>query len=309
MRRLVLCATAVVLLMAGLSLSAAEPFWAQATFVKGLPTMRAGGIGEPLPLRRGAVLHRGDKVSVPEGSQASFLLSGGGVLVVRGGTETVVGESAGETAPALATVARNLSKTLLSREGDNPMLKHLGGLRGSERNLALAPIRTRVRSGGTILQWVAAPGVKRFAVTLMGPADSLFEEKTAETSLAIPAAKLIPGETYYWEVRDAASTDDFSTLGSGSFTVLDARAESKVQALLADLGRSFPNAVAQEDDTPLFLTYQVYRENGLNADALKTLILLERRDPTDGELQRWKKELMRDLGLADGDDLRLLPPA
>jgi len=309
MRRLVLSAAVAALLLLGLSVSAAEPFWAQATFVKGLPTVRAGGTGEPQPLRRGAVLHRGDKVQVPEGAQASFLLSGGGVLVARGGTEQVLGEAAVEAAPALTTVARNLSKTLLSREGDNPMLKHLGGLRGSERNLALAPVRTRVRGGGTTLQWVASPGVKRYAVTLMGPADTLFEEKTAETSLAVPASQLTPGETYYWEVRDAASTDDFSTLGSGSFTVLDARAESKVKGLLADLDRSFPTAVAQEDDTPLFLTYQIYRENGLNAEALKTLILLERRDPGDGEIQRWKKDLMRDLGLADGDDLRLLPPA
>lgn len=309
MRRLSLLATAAALLLAGLSLSAAEPFWAQATFVKGAPTVRAGGTAEPQPLKRGSVLHRGDKVLAPEGAQASFLLSGGGVLVVRGGTEAVLGETTAQAAPALAAVAKNLSKALLSREGDNPMLKHLGGLRGSERNLALAPVRTRVRPAETTLRWVPAPGVKSYAVTLMGPGEDLYEQKTSQTSLAVPVARLTAGETYYWEVRDAATTDDLSTLGSGSFTVLEAKDEARVQALLADLQRTFPASPPQEDDTPLFLSYQIYRESGLNADALKALIQLERKNPTDGELRRLRKELLRDLGLAEGDDALLLPPA
>lgn len=307
MRALLRIAVAAGLVFAGAASHAAESFWAQATFVKGAPTVLSVGAKEPSPLQRGAVLHKGDKVMVPEGAQASFLLNDGAVLVLRGPADQVMGFKASPVSPGLASVAQNLSKTLLANEGDNPMLKHLGGLRGSERNLAIAPCRTRVRPGPVTLLWATRSGVKRYAVTLMGPDDSLFEQVTTDTALPVPADRLKAGETYYWEVRDAASTDSLSTLGSGSFAVLDTKAEARVKGLLGDLKKAFPEP--GEDDTPLFLTYQLYRENGLSADALATLAALLKHAPTDPELLRWKEELLKDMGLAEGDEARLAPPA
>ena len=60
--------------------------------------------------------------------------------------------------PSLGEVAHNLTRTLAARGDEEPLLKHLGGLREEGRNLVVAPRRTRVRSGPVRLVWEPAPG-------------------------------------------------------------------------------------------------------------------------------------------------------
>ncbi len=300
-------ATVVLLCGAGLAARAAEPFWAQVTFVKGTAIFVPAGGGGPQPLKRGAVLHRGDKVQAAEGGQASFLLSDGSVVVVRSGSEQLLGSAKPGEGPTLTAVAKNLSQALLAREGDNPMLKHLGGLRGGERNLAVGPCQTKVAAADVALVWAARPGVVRYAVTVMGPGDDLYEQTVQGTRLELPAGRLAKGATYYWEVRDAAAADTFTALGSGSFTTLDAKAESRVKSLLEGIGKAFPGP--GDDDTPLFLSYQIYRENGMSLDALATVGAMLKRSPEDAELRRWQQDLCKDMGVDERDAPLLLPPA
>lgn len=207
--------------------------------------------------------------------------------------------------PTLKAVASNLSKSLMAREGDNPMLKHLGGLRGAERNLALAPCRTKVRRESLRLIWVAKPGVATYAVTLMGPDDSLAEFSTAQPHVDVPAEKLGGGGVYYWEVRDAASRDSLSVLGSGTFTTLEKKAEEDLRALEASIREAYPER--GEDTTPQFLSLQIYRERGLNLDALRLLNSMVSTAPEDTDLVRLRRELCEEMGVSEADAAKLLP--
>jgi len=292
-------AVACLILSAANAAQAAEPFWAQATFIKGEISFVPAGEDEAGSLERGQVLHQGDTVAVPEGARASFLLNDGGILVLKSSTETVLGPKVEAGEPSLKTVASNLSKTLLSREGDNPMLKHLGGLRGGYRNAALAPCRTKVLGDGVRLIWMKNTGTKKYIVTLMGPGDDLKEKTITETYWDVSSADLAPGEMYYWEVRDAASPDSFSTLGSGSFTVLEDKAGQEVRGLLSGIRTAFSGSTPVEDSTPLFLSYQIYREKGLNLDALVTLREMIGYDPADETLRRWQREICKEMGLPE----------
>ncbi len=280
---------------------AADPFWAQATFVRGTVTSKPAGAPEGAKVALGAVLHKGDLVTAGEASSASFLLNDGSLLVVRAGNSVKLGEKGGEGGPTLAAVATNLSKTLLSREGNNPMLKHLGGLRGAGRNIVLAPNRTKVRSGSVRLLWLPHAGTKNFLVTVMGPGDSLFETKVSGTEFDLPAEKVAITGSYYWEVRDADSKDSMSSLGSGNFSTLDRQSIAEVSGMEAKISQAFPAASPGEDSTGLFLSYQIYREHGLALDALRTLEKMISLRPDDQELLRWRKEMTRDLGIDERD--------
>ncbi len=298
----VMVATVVV---AGGGPAAADEGWAQATFVRGeaVAVPAAGGAEQPIHL--GAVLHQGDRVRVAAGGQASFLLASGRVVVVRGGNEAVLGADAAVSGPSLSEVAVNLSRTLLAREGDNPMLKHLGGLRSAGRALALVPNRTRVRAGAVRLVWTPAPGVASYAVAVMGPQASVFETTVAATRLDLPAEVVQPGATFFWEVRDAASADSFTALGSAGFTTLDRAAEDQVEALEASVAAGF--ADGGEDSSPLFLRYQVLRQHGLGLEALEALEELRRQSAATAEVSRWRADLLEEMGLEDGDAAVLLP--
>jgi len=302
---LVLVMAAAVVAGSGPPAGAAEEFWAQVTFVRGSATFRPSGGGAEQAVRLGSVLHQGDVVRAAEGGQVSFLLSSGGVLVVRPGHETALGSGAPAEGPSLPSVAVNLSRTLLAREGDNPMLKHLGGLRSAGRSVALAPNRTKVRSGPVRLAWTPAPGVSSFAVAVMGPQASVYEARVAGTSLEVPADQLQPGATYFWEVRDAASADSFTALGSAGFTTLDRAADDEVRALESSLSQAFP--AGGEDGSPLFLRYQVLRQHGLGLEALAALEALRARVGADPELERWRGDLLEELGLKAEDLPALLP--
>lgn len=295
-------ASALALALAVPSLSK-EPFWAQVTYLKGSASVTLAGSSDAQPLRRGTVLHRGDLVKTGEGSQVSLLLHDGGVVVVRASSDLVLGKAQAAEGPDLKAVAGNLSKTLMAREGDNPMLKHLGGLRGTDRNLALAPCRTKVRRDGLRLQWSPRAGVSKYDVTLMGPDDSLAEFSTSETQVAIAADRLSPGGIYYWEVRDAAARDSLSILGSGTFTALDKKAEGEVRSLEASIRSAYPSG--GEDTTPQFLAYQLYRERGLNLDALWSLNGMLAAEPADPELQRLRSELCREMGISEAEAAKL----
>jgi hypothetical protein len=300
-----LFASAVLTLALASPAPAKDTFWAQVTFLKGSATVTTAGSPQAQPLKLGAVLHLGVMVKTAEASQVSLLRNDGGVLVVRSSSEVILGKTQVSPVLPLKTVAGNLSKTLLTREGDNPMLKHLGGLRGAERNLALAPCRTKTRRDGVRLVWVAKPGVAKYAVTLMGPDDAITEFTSAETSVAVPSQKLQTVGVYYWEVRDAATKDTLSILGSGTFTTLDPKVEAEVRSLEKALKEAYPEM--GEDSTPQFLAFQIYREKGLNLDALMVLNRMLAPSPANGELLQMRKDLCEEMGLIESGAAGLLP--
>ena len=299
--RLLLAATLVFAL--AVPAFAKDVFWAQVTYLKGSATFTAAGSQQAQPLKRGAVLHSGDIVATGEASRVSFLLSSGAVMVVEPSSKVVLGRAAVHLDPNLKVVASNLSKTLLSREGDNPMLKHLGGLRGTERNLALAPCRTKVRCEGLQILWISRAGVAKYAVTLMGPDDGISEFAASETKVTVPASNLAPGGVYYWEVRDGAAKDTLSILGSGTFTTLDKKTEEEVKSMEKAIAAAYP--APGEDSTPQFLSFQIYRERGMNLDALRLLGKMLASSPSDGELLRLRKDLCEEMGISESDSARL----
>lgn len=288
--------TALCMIFIAVSAFSADTFWAQATFVKGDVKVKPSGGNASSELRLGAVLRKGDTVITADKSRASFLMSDGSIKVVMENSALVLAPSAEPEAASLKTVAENLSKSLLSREGDNPMLKHLGGLRGGQENMALAPDKTKVHAGKIKLCWLPAPGVSKYTVTLMGPGDSMFETTVEKTFFSVPDEKILPGTTYYWEVRNAAERDSITSLGSGSFSTLDKKEDSTVR----DLEKSISSAIKPgdaQDPSVMFILYQVYREHGMNLDALSTLEKINSAEAGNTEVLRLRKELLRELGM------------
>lgn len=279
---------------------AKEKFWAQTTFVKGSVSVTCKG-KEPVSLKLGDILHRGDAVKTEKGSKASFLLHDGKIVVLQGGSDMTMGEVPKDGNPALVSVAKNLTKSLLAREGDNPMMKHLGGMRAYGKNIALAPNRTKVLLEDLKFIWLPSPPAKKYAFTLMGPDDMMWETTVPETTVEVPAEKLSPEATYYWEVRDAALRNSFTSLGSGSFTTLDQEESDKIQTLTASIRGAFQDVSPREDLTPTFLTYQIYREHGMNLYALIALQNMIDADPESEELLRWRRDLVRLMGLDIAD--------
>lgn len=288
-------------LLAAVSLCAGSEFWAQTTFVRGDVSVVSSSSSDSETLKIGDVLHRGDRVTAGDEGRASFLLNDGSILTLSSGKQITLGEDSSSTNPTLAQVASNLTKTLLAREGDNPMLKHLGGLRAEGKNIALAPCETKVRKDTLTFAWIPKPLTKRYTFTLMGPDDMFLEETVRVTSIRIPSEKISSDTTYYWEVRDAAIRNSITSLGSGSFTTLDPATERKLQSLEKNIDDAFTGQAHENDLTPYFLRYQIYREMGLNLDALKILQEMINRDPDNSNLQRWKSELAEIMGLDEGD--------
>lgn len=279
-------------------------FWAQVTFTKGEVSVTRNGEEKAVPLERGQVVHQGDQIHTGKGSRASLLRHDGSIKVVAANRTHEVGSTDRQgDGEGLKTVAGNLSKTLMSRGGDNPMLKHLGGLRGDERNLALSPSRTKVIAGDTELIWLPKYGTKKFQVTLMGPGDSLFEKMVEGTTLVVPAEEFKAGETYWWEVRDPRSRNAISSLGHGSFATLAEDEEKAVRAMLAEVDLAFGEDA--DDSSGDFLRYQIYLEYGLHLDALRTLQGILGADGEDAGLLRRRKDLCDEMQI-DEKDLQLI---
>ncbi len=301
MKRTILVIFVVMMVLSAGVLFGKPLFWAQATAVKGDVLYQETGKLDKTALTIGKVLHKGDRIAASEDARASFLLSDGSILVVKPGTEVVLDKDSSTADPSLATVAKNLSKTLLSREGDNPMMKHLGGLRSTGKNIALAPNRTAVKVDDIQFVWLSKPLVKRYAFILMGPDDMFYEETTSETVLNVKADKLVNGATYWWEVRDASMKNSITSLGSGSFTTLDAKSEQNIDSLKESIDKAYVSVPEEGDTTGLFLTYQIYRENGMNLDALLALDRIIEANPDNSELGHWRSELVSMMGLEDAD--------
>ena len=295
----------LLVLTAPIHAGSKNSFWAQTTFIKGAASCRTAGQGAASPLKLGMVLHQGDTVTVDKGGSVSFLLNDGSILVVRPETPVVLGEPARKSGPPLADVAKNLTQTLLARQGDNPMMKHIGGLRAEGKNIALAPTRTKVRMGKLVFVWLPKPPVQRFVFTLMGPDGMLYETTVSGTRTEVPPDKLAPGSTYYWEVRDAAIPDSVVTLGSGTFGTLDRNAEEKVRSLESTIAAAASQIKDADDFTASFLTYQISRENGLSLDALLALGPMIAGHPENEELLHWRSDLCKEMEL-DPADIPLL---
>jgi hypothetical protein len=293
------------LLLLTIPVCCSDSFWAQATFVKGEVKVKPSGSNGTADLKLGAVLHKGDTVITSEGARASFLLSDGSIKVLQEKSTLVLSPKAESSSASLKAVADNLSKSLLSREGNNPMLKHLGGLRGGEKNIVLGPNKTRMAIGAVRLHWLSATGTTKYAVTLMGPGDLMFEQVTDKTYLDIPAEKLLPATTYYWEIRNAADKDSLNALGSGSFVTLEKKEADDVKALEGKLRSAVQESKA--DPAIQFLLYQVYREHGMNYDALLMLESILADDKGNTEVLRLRNDLCRELGVDERDSV--LPDA
>ena len=291
-----------------LPLDASTTFWAQTTYVKGDVKVIPSDRSESHALKLGMILHRGDTVATGEGARASFLMHDGAIFTIGPSSKKTIGERKGMSKPSLAKVATNLTKTLLTREGDNPMLKHLGGLRAGERNIAMAPNQTAVTLGDLLFTWIQSPHVKRYTFTLMGPEDFFWEKTLTETTISVPGKMVTAGATYYWEIRDASIRNSFSALGSGTFTTLDSETAERVAGLTGTIDREMKNLKADDDFTPLFLKYQIYRENGMNLDALQILTRMIRLDPGNDLLLRWRSDVARLMNLEEDDLTALTGP-
>jgi hypothetical protein len=305
--RIKLFVVLVVGILSSVSSYCSDPFWAQATFVRGDVKVKPSGSNSVVELKLGEVLHRGDTVMTSEKSRASFLLSDGSIKAI-GENSTVVLSSEKEAAnTSLKTVAQNLSKSLLSREGNNPMLKHLGGLRGEERYIAVGPNKTKVHADSLRLSWVPVPGVSRYFVTLMGPGDMLYETAVENTYIDIPKEKITAGTTYYWEIRNASEKDSMTALGAASFTTLDKKEALDVKTLEENINSVQRSSEAQADSSLSFLLYQVYRGHGMDYDAVLMLEKILSAEKDNPEILKLKKELCKTLGISESDISRLHP--
>ena len=292
---------AIIFTVMSIPFMAGEKFWAQATFVKGDVKVKPSGATSLTELKLGEVLRKGDTVITADKSRASFLLSDGSIKVVPEKSTVVMAPTRSEGSASLKSVADNLSKSLLSREGNNPMLKHLGGLRGGGRNIALAPNKTKVKPEGLILLWSPVPGVAKYSATLMGPGDRMTESSSETTSVAVPAESLVPGTTYYWEIRSSVDKDSVTALGSGSFTTLDRAEYEVVRSLENNILPAIKGNDREFDASALFILYQVYREHGMNMDALAAIEkMIGALGSEDQELIRLRKELCRELDIDEG---------
>ncbi len=286
--------------LAAAAAGAAQPdFWAQATFVRGAVSVATRAGETPVALERGAMLGAGAEVSTGADGRATFLLSDGGLLVVPSSDRRVLEPAARRAGPSLGEVAHNLTRTLAARGDVEPLLKHLGGLREEGRNLAVAPRRTRVRSGPVRLVWEPAPGVSSYAVRVLGPSGSVLEARVEGTVLEIEAGKLAPGAGYVWEVRDASSPDSLAALGSGSFAVLDGDTGRRVAAAESEIAAAGLET-ASGDSSATYLRYQVCRDAELYFEAAGLLGRLLAEEPEDRSLEEQRRVLWAAIGLDSG---------
>ena len=287
---------ALMILTAAAAYGAETEFWAQATYVRGSVSVAARSGEAAVPLARGAVLEAGAEVVTAGDGRATFLLNDGGLVVVASDTRRVLAPSAKRAGPSLGEVAHNLTRTLAARGDEEPLLKHLGGLREEGRNLVVAPRRTRVRSGPVRLVWEPAPGVASYVVRVLGPAGSVLEEQVGGTVLEIGSGKLQAGAGYVWEVRDGRSPDSLAALGSASFAVLDGETARRVATAESELeGAGLDTAGG--DSTATYLRYQVCRDAELYLEAAGLLRRLLAREPDDRSLAEQQAALWSAIGL------------
>ncbi len=287
---------ALMILAAAAAFGAETEFWAQATYVRGSVSVAARSGEATVPLARGAVLEAGAEVVTTGDGRATFLLSDGGLLVVPSSARRVLEPAARRAGPSLGEVAHNLTRTLAAGGDEEPLLKHLGGLREEGRNLAVAPRRTRVRPGPVRLAWEPAPGVASYVVRVLGPAGSVLEEQVGGTVLEIGSGKLQAGAGYVWEVRDASSPDSLAALGSGSFAVLDGETARRVAAAESEIEGAGLNT-AGGDSTATYLRYQVCRDAELYLEAAGLLGRLLAGEPGDRSLEEQQRVLWAAIGL------------
>jgi len=266
-------------------------------------TVRTTTADKEEPLVLGKLLKQGDVVKVGAKSRVSFLLHNGSILVGKPGQELQLGSKIEAGKPQLQKVARNLVKTFQAASADAPMMKHVGGLRAGNSNIALVPRQTRVRHDRAILfQWLPRVHSQKYKVIIMG-ADGYYLEKmiTNQSFWKLTAGPLKSDRVYFWEVHDGSQPNSMIALGSGEFTTAS---ESSIAALIdlkKDLAQTYPDTDPAKDTTPLFLLYQLYRTHGFSYDALNVVLSLLEKNPGHEQLTEMKIELMKKMNLREKD--------
>ncbi len=289
------------LLLTSTILYCTESFWAYSVFLKGKVKYKTAGANDFIDIKLGDILYEGDTVLLEENSKASFLLSDGSLKVLEGKGTFVIKKEKEGTKPSLKTIAENFSKSITKKEGKNPMLKHFAGLRGVETKMALMPNKTKVYPKSVVLRWLPVKNVESFFVVLMDSDGSIYEATSDKNYLNIPDEKILPNKTYWWEVKDLKEKEAINSLGIGSFSTLSPKEAEEVKKLETDLYKAKEVLKDNNKISILFLLYQIYRQYGMDSDALFTIQKIVQEDKENLELLEIRKELCKELGISEKD--------
>lgn len=289
------------LLLLSIILFSKESFWVYAVFVKGNVKYKIAGAKDFIDIKLGDILYEGDPVLLEENSKVSFLLSDGSLKVLEGKGTFIIKKEKEGTKPSLKIIAENFSKSITKKEGKNPMLKHLAGLRGVEIKIALMPNKTKVYPKSVVLRWLPVENVESFFVVLMDSEGSIYEATSDKNYLNIPDEKILPNKTYWWEVKDLKEKESINSLGIGSFSTLSSKEAEEVKKLETDLYKAKEDLRDNNKISILFLLYQIYRQYGMASDALFTIQKIVQEDKENLELLEIRKELCKELGISEKD--------
>ncbi|MBN2383115.1 hypothetical protein JXQ70_09560 [bacterium] len=287
-----------------LSVSVAHAeYWAQATFIKGEVTVSPGGNGMAVPLTLGAMLKAGDVVTIAEKGRASFLVHDGSILIGKSGQSISFGPQEGEPEVRINEVVRNIVHSIIEVDDQDPMLKHVGGLRSLQNNVAMVPTNTNLRADQTaVFMWLPRPPVSTYTLVIIGENDFYQEYSSADkTVYRLAPGTLEPGRKYNWEVHDGAQDVAIIPLGSGSFSVATREVCDTVKTMSGDIARAYSNSKDTSDATPSFILYQLYLKHGFTIEALLIAEAMCLRDPENSHFKQLKQDLQKRMNLHDSD--------
>lgn len=223
--------------------------------VQGAVVLRRVGWSAPIPVGAGALLRRGDLVSVPTGGRATVACAD---LTLQ---EFPAGRFSGLPCAVPERVA------LVVYEGS--LLAATRGDENDELPLVVAPRRTKLLSPRPLLRWSVPGGGAGLTVAVKGPGVNWSARPPAGTaSLAYPvdAPALQPGANYRVTVTAAGrSSDEAAEPGSG-FSLLTGAAADDAGAGIARIG-----TLGLTGGAARLLTAHFLAARGLLAEAIEQL--------------------------------------
>jgi len=190
-----------------------------------------------------------------------------------GGGEAVFGASALQVKKGKLSDERKVGgcrlPTTLALSGASQQQVGLVRTRGGDVNLR-SPTRSFIDNTRPKFRWLPVDGAKSYDFRVTDREEkTLFQTTVATTEVEYPAdaAKLVPGQKYWWRVTARGADDTLAEAGT-FFQTLNEKQAVEFRAAEADLKKQV--AATPADNGPLILLAFLYEENGLLENAALT---------------------------------------
>jgi len=251
----------------------------------------------------GQVLTSSDTVNVASAGSVTLVWTDGSVSKVVGPAQVSISGTKVQTEAnlmgKLTTALRNFcfSKT-------TPMEEAVLGVRGNLNippgpmrvpRIVFPPSNSCLVDAPTELVWQPITDVVTYSVSLYGSGKLLWQSKTSEASVKLPAEDNLirPGYTYLWVV-DAEVGDGRLRSEQATFSVLNGAMSSEATRHLSDIDQSVSDMRLRH-----LLRILVLRKHKLYVEAYRDAQAMLDADPSDHLAVQLKAEFLERMGLID----------